>query len=154
VAVNYPATSYPRLQNGQKGTFSGARSVFLLNSTPVAFAAGVSGEENIDYEAVDVLSLLEVAEYVPVAYRASLNAQLFRVVGESIKKNKWMPLNQDILTAGDLEAAIQDVVTGNTVALFTGVKASSQSWDVTARGIVQVSVAFVAIKVIDETETV
>lgn len=148
----YPSVSYPRLQNGKRGTFSGARSVFLLDSVPVAFAGGVSGEETIDYEPVDVLSLLEVAEFVPVAYRTSLSAQLFRVVGESIKKQKWMPLLSEILTAGDLEAAIQDVVTGNTVALFTGVKTSSQSWDITARGIVQTSVNFVAIRVQDESE--
>lgn len=146
------AVTYPKLKDGQRGTFSGARAIFLLNSTPVAFAGGVSGEETIDYEPVDVLSVLEVAEWVPVAYRTSLNAQMFRVVGESIKKNGWMPLLQDILLAGDLEAAIQDVVTGNTVALFTGVKTSSQSWDVTARGIVQQSIGFVCVRVHDESE--
>lgn len=149
---SYPSTSYPKLINRQRGTFSGARSIFLLNSAPVGFASGVSGEETIDYEPIDVLGILEVAEFVPVAYRTSLSAQMFRVVGESLKKNQWMPLLNEILTAGDLEAAIQDVVTGNTVALFTGVKVSSQSWDVTARGVVQTSVSFVCVRVQDESE--
>lgn len=148
----YPSISYPRMQNGSGGTFSGARSVFLINSTPVAYAAGVSGEEMIDYEPIDVLSLLEVAEFVPVAYRTSLSAQMFRVVGESLKKNGYMPLLQDILTAGDLEAAVQDVVSGNTVALFQGVKVSGQSFDITARGVVQTSVSFVCIRIMDESE--
>jgi hypothetical protein len=148
----YPSVSYPKLQNGKRGTFSGARSIFLLNSIPVAFAGGVSFEETIDYEPVDFLSLLEVAEFVPVAYRTTLSAQMFRVVGESVKRNQWFPLLNEILTAGDLEAAIQDVVTGNTVALFTGVKTNSVSSDITARGIVQQSVGFVAIRVQDESE--
>jgi len=133
-------------------TFSGARAVFLINSVPVAFAGGVSGEEMIDYEPVDVLTLLEVREFVPVAYRTSLNAQVFRVVGDSLKKLGILPRQEDIITSGDLEAAIQDVVTRQTVALFEGVRCSGHSWDVTARGIVQENVTFVSIRVLDEFE--
>lgn len=133
-------------------TFSGARCVFLINSTPVAFAGGVSAEEMIDHEPVDVLALLEVREFVPVAYRTSLNAQVFRVVGESLKKLGILPRQEDIITSGDLEAALQDRVTGETIALFQGVRASGHSWDVTARGIVQDQVSFVSIRVLDESE--
>lgn len=133
-------------------TFSGARAVFLINSVPVAFAGGVSGEEMIDYEPVDVLALLEVREFVPVAYRTSLNAQVFRVVGDSLKKLGILPRQEEIITSGDLEAAIQDVVTRQTIALFQGVKCAGHSWDVTARGIVQENVNFVSIRVLDEFE--
>jgi hypothetical protein len=133
-------------------TFSGARAVFLINSAPVAFAGGVSGEEMIDYEPVDVLALLEVREFVPVAYRTSLNAQVFRVVGDSLKKLGILPRQEEIITSGDLEAAIQDTVTRQTIALFQGVRCSGHSWDVTARGIVQENVTFVSIRVLDEFE--
>jgi hypothetical protein len=133
-------------------TFSGARAVFLVNSVPVAFAGGVSGEEMIDYEPVDVLGLLEVREHVPVAYRTSLNAQVFRVVGDSLKKIGILPRQEEIITSGDLEAAIQDVVTRQTIALFQGVRCAGHSWDVTARGIVQENVNFVSIRVLDEFE--
>ena len=134
-------------------TFSGARAIFLINAVPVAFAGGVSGEEMVDYEPVDVLNLLEVKEHVPVAYRTSLNAQIFRVVGESLKKLGILPRQEDIITSGDLEAAIQDqAVTGQTVALFQGVRCSGHTFDVTARGIVQDNVSFVAIRVLDEFE--
>lgn len=134
-------------------TFSGSRAIFLINSAPVAFAGGVSGEELIDYEPVDVLNLLEVREFVPVAYRATLNAQIFRVVGSSLKQLGIMPREQDILTSGDLEAAIQDKVTGNTIALFQGVKCAGHSFDVTARGIVNENVNFVCIRVLDEGDS-
>ncbi len=133
-------------------TFSGARAVFLINSVPVAFAGGVSGEEMIDYEPVDVLALLEVREFVPVAYRSSLNAQVFRVVGDSLKKLGILPRQEEIITSGDLEAAIQDIVTRQTIALFQGVRCAGHSWDVTARGIVQENVNFVSIRVLDEFE--
>lgn len=133
-------------------TFSGARAVFLINSAPVAFAGGVSGEEMIDYEPVDVLNLLEVREFVPVAYRTSLNAQVFRVVGDSLKKLGILPRQEEILTSGDLEAALQDTVTRQTIALFQGVKCAGHSFDVTARGIVQENVNFVTIRVLDEYE--
>lgn len=133
-------------------TFSGARAVFLINSVPVAFAGGVSGEEMIDYEPVDVLALLEVREFVPVSYRTSLSAQVFRVVGDSLKKLGILPRQEEIITSGDLEAAIQDVVTRQTICLFQGVRCTGHSWDVTARGIVQENVNFVSIRVLDEYE--
>lgn len=135
-------------------TFSGARAIFLINAAPVAFAGGVSGEETIDYEPVDVLNLLEVREYVPVAYRTSLSAQVFRVVGDSLKKLGILPRQEEIITSGDLEAAIQDKVTGSTISLFQGVRCSGHTWDVTARGIVMENVNFVAIRVLDESELV
>lgn len=142
----------PYPQNLKGKTFSGARSVFLVNGSPIAFAKQVSGEEMIDYEPVDVLSVLEVAEFVPVAYRCSLSAQMFRLVGESIKKNNIMPRLDDILLSGEMEAAVQDVVTSNTLYLFTGVKCGGRSFSADARGIVLEDISFVAIKVIDESE--
>ena len=66
--------------------FSGARARFKINQSAVGYAAGVSGSESIDYEPVDVLNLLEVKEFVPVAYRATLSAQIFRVIGSSLKR--------------------------------------------------------------------
>ena len=138
-------------------TFSGARAVFFIDNgggpIPVAFAGGVSGEELIDYEPVDVLGLLEVREHVPVAYRTSLNAQIFRVVGDSLKQQGIMPIQDEIITSGDLEAIIRDdKVSKNTVQLFQGVRCSGHTFDVTARGIVQENVTFVAIRTVDEFE--
>lgn len=133
-------------------TFSGARAIFFINGTEVGFAGGVSGEEMIDYEPVDVLNLLEVREHVPVAYRTSLNAQIFRVVGNSLKAQGILPRLEDIITSGDLEAAVQDNVSAQTVQLFQGVRCAGHSFDITARGIVNENVPFVAIRTLDEFE--
>lgn len=133
-------------------TFSGARAIFFIGGLEVGFAGGVSGEEMIDYEPIDVLNLLEVREHVPVAYRVSMNAQIFRVVGNSLKAQGIMPRLEDIITSGDLEAAVQDNVTAQTVQLFQGVRCAGHSFDITARGVVNENVPFVAIRTLDEFE--
>lgn len=147
-------------------TFSGARSVFFVDNgsgpVPIAFAGGVSGEETIDYEPIDVIGLLEVREHVPVAYRTSLNAQIFRVVGDSLKAQGVMPVQDDIIVSDDMEALVRDQGVGklgsatqlgkNTVQLFQGVRCSGHSFDITARGVVQENVTFVAIRTVDESE--
>ncbi len=134
-------------------TFSGARAIFFINANPIGFAGGMSGEETIDYEPVDVLNLLEIKEFVPVAYRTTLNAQIFRVIGDSLKKQGIMPIEEEIITTDDLTASVQDSITLQTMALFQGVRCSGHTWDITARGIVQENVTFVAIRVKDEFES-
>jgi hypothetical protein len=134
--------------------FSGPRARFKLDGVTIAYAGGVSGEETIDYEAVDVLDLLEVKEHVPVAYRATLNAQLFRIIGNSLKAQGVFPRVSEIITSVALTAAIEDAeLTGQTMALFTGVRTAGHTFDVTARGLVSENVNFVAIKVQDESES-
>lgn len=132
--------------------FSGARALFSVNGIQVGFAAGVSGSESIDYEPVDVLDLLEVKEFVPVAYRATLSAQIFRVIGKSLKALGIFPTDSDlsILTSGDLVCTLQDRLTGETAAQFEQCKCSEHSFDVTARGIVSENVNFVTIRLKDE----
>jgi len=137
-------------------TFSGARAIFLIDGSPIGFAGGVSGEETIDYEPVDVLNLLRVLEHVPVAYRVSMNAQIFRVINQSIKQQGIMPARNgedlNIINKADLTAAIQDKVTNETAQLFLGVRCSGHTFDVTARGIVSENVSFVALETMDEFE--
>ncbi len=125
--------------------FSGARARFKIDGVPVGFAAGVSGSESIDYEPVDVLDLLEVREFVPVAYRATLSAQVFRVIGKSLKALGIFPKQDNILTSGDLTCTIEDRLTGETMAQFEQCKAQEHTFDVTARGIVSENVTFVTI---------
>jgi hypothetical protein len=149
-------------------TFSGARSVFFVDNgggpVPVGFAAGVSGEELLNMEPVETLGLLEVREHVEVGYTCSLSAQIFRVVGESIKQQGIMPRQEDMLVNGEMECMIKDSgiaqhgrnsqLSNTTVQLFQGVKCSGHSFDISARGVVQENVTFVAIRTIDELESV
>jgi len=133
-------------------TFSGPRARFKINQVPVGFAGGVNGSESIDYEPVDVLEELEVKEFVPVAYRCTLSAQIFRLIGKSLKALSIFPTKENILTSGDLTCTLEDVITGNTAAQFEQCKCQEHSFDVTARGIVSENVTFVTIRLRDEFE--
>lgn len=146
-------------QSNVKGpgqVFTGPRALFKVGKDPVGYAGNVSGEETIDYEPVDTLDLLEVKEHVPVAYRCSLNATVFRIIGQSLKKVGIFPTIQSIVTSESLTASIEDAkpVEGGrrTMAFFQGVRASGHTWDVTARGLTADNVTFVAIRVEDESE--
>ena len=130
--------------------FSGARARFKVDGQIVGFAAGVSGSEAIDYEPVDVLDLLEVREFVPVAYRCTLSAQVFRVIGKSLKALGIFPKEDNILTSGDLTCTVEDKLTGETMSQFEACKCSEHAFDITARGIVSENVTFVTIRLKDE----
>jgi len=150
----------PQVSNtGVPQVFSGARARFKIESITVGYAGGVSGEETIDYEAVDVLDLLEVKEHVPVAYRTTLSAQIFRVVGKSLKSYEgtaFFPTNDAIINSNALTAVVEDAEgpTPQNMLLFTGVRTAGHTFDITARGIVQENVNFVAIRVQDESENI
>lgn len=134
-------------------TLSGARARFKINGEKVAYAGGVSGEEAVDLEPVDVLDLIEVLEHVPVGYRANLNANIFRVVGASLKVLGIFPQNTNILTTGELEASVEDTLEEGRIAyLFQGVKAASKGFDMSARSLVTENISFVAIRCLDESQ--
>jgi len=143
---------------GVPQVFSGPRAIFQVGKNPVGYASNVSGEETIDYEPVDCLDLLEIKEHVPVAYRATLNAAIFRVIGQSLKALGIFPKLNEIVTNGTLTAAIMNAKpvggggSDKAMAFFTGVRAAGHTWDTTARGLTSDSVNFVAIKVEDESE--
>ena len=134
-------------------TFSGNRARFKIRGQKVAYAGGISGEENIDLEPVDVLDMVEVFELVPVAYRCSMQTNLFRVVGASVKAIGIYPKYTNILTTGDMDASVEDSrsVPIRTAYHFQGVKASTKSFDTNARGIATEAVGFQAIRITDES---
>ena len=87
---------------------------------------------------------MEVREFVPVAYRATLSAQIFRVIGQSLKRLSIFPRADDanILTSGDLTCTVEDKITGNTMAQFESCKCQEHTFDITARGIVSENVTW------------
>jgi hypothetical protein len=153
--------------------FTGARARFLIDEVQIGYCAGVSGEEAIDYEPVETLEFLQVREHIPVAYRASLSAAFFRLVGSSLKQYQGkeggaggmsiFPKFDNILTSGAMSAVIQnsqpaadaasDEPGSTIIAKFVDVRAASKTFDVSSRGIVTENCSFVAIKQMDESET-
>ena len=134
---------------------SGARARLTIEGVPVLYATNCNYSEEIQYDPVEVLDLLEVAEFVPVAYRVTFTSQHVRVVTNSIKNRdgiRIFPSLSDIIQAPDLVAAIEDNVTGEVLANIERVKASRYTVNIGARGIVMTDVEFVAIRIQDESE--
>lgn len=160
--------------------FSGARAVFKVNDKQVAFASGCDGSEEVMYEAADTLDNIEVAEYVPVGYRVSFNAAVFRTV-QGVKASG--PISTDgprqpkegqlgslrnpavglfprstgiiseILTNGTMGATIGDRLTSTTLYRLEEVKAQTLNFSITARGIVGQNVSFNAIRMRQEDDS-
>jgi len=148
------------MSDKQKGAvFTGARARFKVQGVQIGYARNVSVSEQVTYEPMEVLDNVQVEEFVPVGYRVTLTASMFRIVGETLKKAGWFPaVAQDprthlenILTTGELVATIEDSKTGETLATLQQVKIASFNWSVDARGIVGSEVEFNAIRMVDET---
>jgi hypothetical protein len=134
---------------------SGARTRFKLDGVPVMYGTNVTFGEEIRYDPVEVLDLLEVAEHVPIGYTVTFSAQFVRVVTKPIKNRDGVvifPKLADILSSGELTGAIEDSVTGTVLANVERVKASRYSNNIGARGIVLTDVEFVAIRIKDEED--
>jgi hypothetical protein len=149
---------------GATRVFSGARAIFFFNGEVVGFASGVSGSEEIQYEPVDTLDHLEVREFVPVAYRCTLTAQVFRTISigasedvngpGSLKQQQIFPKFDDIFRILGVDALVQDDprLSDKVLHQFQGVKTASYNFNIPARGIVTQNVTFVAIRAFDESE--
>lgn len=140
---------------GRGLVLSGARARFMLNGVKVMYCTSVNYSEEIEYAPVEVLDQLEVAEHVPIAYRVTLSGQMVRVITNSIKLRDGVPIMprlEEILSAGDLTATIEDRVTGRILANIERVKCSRYTQNIGARGIVLNDVDFVAIRIRDESE--
>lgn len=141
--------------------FSGVRAVFKINNVggeqarsggfPVGYAASVSGSDSIGYEPIEVLNAIEVIEFVPTSYRATLNATMFRLVAKSLRQSGLFPKAEQIsiLTSGLLTCTVTDQITGTTMSKWENCKVSSRSFDYTSRGITSDSVEFVCIRHLD-----
>lgn len=139
--------------------FTGARARFSIEGIQIGYARNVAITEEIEYQPVEILDNIEVEEFVPVAYRVRMTASMFRIVGETLKKQGWFPkIGQDvrehlenILITGDLVATVEDTKTGETLATVEQVKVASHNYTIDARGVTGVDMEFVCIRIRDES---
>ncbi len=140
--------------------FTGARARFSIDGVKVGFARNVTVREEIQLDPVEVLDNIEVEEYVPVAYRVTFSASIFRIIGDTIKSRDWFPLTganteehlTNILTSGEMTATVEDTRTGDIFATLEQVRIQSHNWTIDARGVVGEDIEFVAIRLRDESE--
>lgn len=134
---------------------SGARARLNLDGIKVALALNVSYSEEIQHDPIEPLDQFSVAEHVPVGYRVTFNAQMVRIVQNTIKNRDGVvifPTLENILTRGEMDATVEDGPTGAVIANIEGVKATRYNNNIGARGIVMKDVEFVAIRIRNESE--
>lgn len=129
---------------------TGARVVFRINGTKVAFAQSLNYSVAHAHQPVDVLDQLEPAEYAEVGYTVNFTVTQFRVAGQSAISLGLRPKLQDILTQPELTAELVDRVNGATLMLIERVKCTQEDMNIDARSIGQTTLSFVGIKQSDE----
>lgn len=140
--------------------FTGARARFSLDGVKVGYARNVTIREEVQLDPAEVLDNIEVEEHVPVAYRVTFSASMFRIVGDTMKSRGWFPKTgqnteehlTNILNSGEMTATIEDTRTGSLLSTVEQVRTQSHNWTVDSRGIVGEDAEFVAIRVKDESE--
>ncbi len=147
----------------EKGNLiTGARTRFSIGGKKVGYARGVTLTEEIEYQPIEVLDNIETEEHVPIAYRVSFSASLFRIVGNTFKSLGYFPkvgqnVNEhlsNILTSGVLTGTIEDTQTGRILQTIEQVKVGVQNLQFDARGVTGLDVTFNAIRLKDESEVV
>jgi hypothetical protein len=127
-------------------TSTGARVVFRVNGTKIAFANAISYTVAHAHQPVDVLDQLEPAEYAETGYTVNFTATLFRVSNQDAISLGLRPKLQNILTQPELTAELIDRITGASLFLIERVKCTQEDLNIDARNLGQLTLSFVGIK--------
>jgi len=122
---------------------TGARAIFRIAGSKIAWASNVSYNENYQLEPINVLDQLQVQEHAEVGYTVDMQCQSFRVAEASVKQLGIMSTLSQVLTQGELTAEVIDKITGATLLLMTGVKLQARQTTVDARGVMTETWSFV-----------
>jgi hypothetical protein len=135
-------------------SYTGARAIFKLANKTVAMATGVTVNQNINYEPIHVLDLLEVKEFAEVSYDASISCETIKVIGQSPTQIGIFPHVDlmSILWQGELNAELYDQVTGALVCVVQAIKPQGNNFDVRAGQVVANNLTFVCKRVLDVSE--
>jgi hypothetical protein len=133
---------------------TGARAIFSINGTPVAFATNVGYRIGAPHGAVNVLGRYAVARHEPLGLDVSLTAGCMRFTGAAGSATGNDPSNpsfeifprlQDIMTADTLLISVLDRATGSTVITITDAKMTERSGNMGARDMLSEAWNFVGI---------
>lgn len=134
---------------------TGARARLSFDGVKFALCLNVNYGEEIQHDPVEPIDQFEVAEFVPVAYRANFSAQTVRIVKNTLKNRDGVvvfPTLENILTRGEMTATVEDTPEAVVVANIERVKCTRYSVNIGARAITMTDCEFVAIRIRNESE--
>lgn len=140
--------------------FTGPRCRFTLNGVVVALGRSVQVQDELVYDPIKVLDNLEVIEHEPIDYNCSMSAAEVMIVGKTLEALGFAALKgqtpaehlRNVLSLPDITAQLEDNTGEIIVARVFGVKLSSRSFAVDARGSVARDLQFVARRMKEASE--
>lgn len=114
---------------------TGARAIFRINGSKVAYASNVSYNEAIAVEDVNVLDKYNPEELAETGYSVDFSCESFVQEEKTIKELGFMPRFQDLMHAGIMTTEIVDHKTEKVLLVLTGVKSLGRSGTLNARGV-------------------
>jgi len=133
---------------------SGARARLVINGQVIGFATGVNCSENIVLQPIDVLGEIDPVEYEPVGRSVMMNTTAVRIKANSLKTLGVVPRGDtvEIINFAEVDALIEDVVTGDVIMKISRLKAEAVNWRVDTTGIMTMDASFRGIRVYDEED--
>lgn len=130
---------------------TGARAALYLGSVKIAVCEGVTVSQEIQTEPHEPLDTVEPAEHVIVGMRASMTAQVTRVLNKpATQLGLFFNAAQAKNGGPELTAKVRDSVSGTVLYTVIGVKPTNRNTSFQARAKVMTDLSFVARSVQDE----
>ena len=142
-------------------TLHGARTKFKILGQIVAYANNAQYNKNYQMSPINAIGDIEVLQHIMTAYTVSLSCSQVRVVDQSFVKLGFLPkVGQSsashlasVAQLAELNATIEDSITGAIIASFIGLRVESESTGVGANGLVTCDITMVARRFVDESES-
>lgn len=137
-------------------TFAGARAKIFAEGAKgkvqVGFATGVSGQENIQLQRIDVLGDIDSTEIEPVGRTVSFSCDYVRMLDNSLQEQGIFPRGgtEVVITFEELTFEVFDEISDIARWTIEGAKSESRSWRVDRSGVMTGSVNYQARRLHDE----
>jgi hypothetical protein len=133
--------------------FAGARAKLFINDKLVGWATGVSGQETISLQRIDVLGNIDSQEIEAVSRMVTMTADFVRILKNSLQEQGLWPKGgtADIINFPEMNAEIYDDIDDQAVVRIIGLKAESRNWRVDRAGVMTQNCTFQGRKMTDES---
>ena len=134
---------------------SGARARLTVNGKVIGFATGVNVSENIVLQPIEVLGEIDPVEYEAVGRSVMMSCTAVRIKAKSFKTLGIVPRGDtvEIVNMSEVDALIEDIITGDIIMKVTRLKAESMNWRVDTSGIMTMDASFRGIRAYDEEDS-
>lgn len=136
--------------------FAGARAKIFAEGAAgkvqVGFATGVSGQENIQLQRIDVLGDIDSTEIEPVGRTVSFTCDYVRMLDNSVQEQGIFPRGgtEVVIQFEELTFEVFDDIDDKARWIIEGAKSESRSWRVDRSGVMTGSITYQARKLHDE----